>query len=222
MDTAGPLAITNAGSIGQVLTLATATTATWQTVSGAGTVTSVGLSLPGSVFSVSGSPVTGSGTLTGSFTTQTANRFFAGPVSGGAATPTFRAIQTADLPVAILLSYSEATNENDTAAFSAGVYTTVTSMTLTPVAGTYWCSFSTTLVPSTSSAVFEIALHRNGVIVPHSVRQATGSSSNLNIHTLAVITTPGAQAIDVRWQKSGGGMGTAIMKARSFYCLRIA
>jgi hypothetical protein len=63
-----------------------------------GTVSSVGLSLPSSVFSVSGSPVTTTGTLTGAFTLQTANTVFAGPTSGGAATPTFRALTTADLP----------------------------------------------------------------------------------------------------------------------------
>lgn len=61
-----------------------------------GTVTSVGLSLP-SIFSVSGSPVTTSGTLTGTLANQSANVVFAGPTTGGAATPTFRALVTADL-----------------------------------------------------------------------------------------------------------------------------
>ena len=64
---------------------------------GSGTVTSVGLSLP-AIFSVSGSPVTTSGTLTGSLATQTANTIFAGPTSGGSAAPTFRALVAADLP----------------------------------------------------------------------------------------------------------------------------
>jgi hypothetical protein len=64
---------------------------------GSGTVTSVGLSLP-AIFSVSGSPVTTSGTLTASLATQTANLVWAGPTSGGAATPTFRALAAADLP----------------------------------------------------------------------------------------------------------------------------
>lgn len=62
----------------------------------AGTVTSVALSLP-SIFSVSGSPVTTSGTLTGTLATQTANTIFAGPTTGGAATPTFRALVAADI-----------------------------------------------------------------------------------------------------------------------------
>jgi hypothetical protein len=62
-----------------------------------GTVQSVGLSLP-SIFTISNSPVTTSGTLTGTFTTQTANTIFAGPTTGGAATPTFRALVAADIP----------------------------------------------------------------------------------------------------------------------------
>lgn len=64
---------------------------------GLGSVTSVGLSLP-AIFSVSGSPVTTSGTLSGSLATQSANTVWAGPTSGAAATPTFRAVTCADLP----------------------------------------------------------------------------------------------------------------------------
>lgn len=64
---------------------------------GGGTVSSVGLALP-SFITVSGSPVTGSGTLTGTLATQAANVVFAGPVSGGAATPAFRALVAADMP----------------------------------------------------------------------------------------------------------------------------
>ena len=65
--------------------------------SGSGTVTSVGLALP-TIMSVSGSPVTSSGTLTGTLTTQSVNTLFAGPSSGAAAAPTFRALTTADIP----------------------------------------------------------------------------------------------------------------------------
>lgn len=64
---------------------------------GEGTVTSVALTMPG-VFSVAGSPVTTSGTLAVSLATETANTVWAGPTSGGAATPTFRALVTSDLP----------------------------------------------------------------------------------------------------------------------------
>lgn len=62
-----------------------------------GTVTSVSLALP-NIFNVTGSPVISSGTLTGTFVNQTANRVFAGPTSGGPGVPTFRALVAADIP----------------------------------------------------------------------------------------------------------------------------
>lgn len=73
------------------------TSGTLSATGSGGTVTSVGLSLP-SEFSVSGSPVTTSGTLTGAWATQSANTVFAGPTSGGALAPTFRSLVTDDLP----------------------------------------------------------------------------------------------------------------------------
>lgn len=94
-----------------------------------GTVSSVGLSLP-SIFSVSGSPVTGSGTLTGTLTTQTANTVFAGPTTGAAATPTFRALVSADIPA---LGYVTSVNVNAPAAgitASGGPITSSGSITL--------------------------------------------------------------------------------------------
>ncbi len=71
---------------------------------GSGTVTSVGLSLPTNVFALSGTPVTGTGTLTGTFLNQTANQVWAGPVSGGTQAPTFRTLVTADIPSSIARS----------------------------------------------------------------------------------------------------------------------
>ena len=64
---------------------------------GSGTVTSVAVTVP-SILSVTGSPITTSGTLALSLATQTANQVFAGPTSGGAATPAFRALVSADIP----------------------------------------------------------------------------------------------------------------------------
>jgi hypothetical protein len=66
-------------------------------VSGLGTVTSVSMTTP-SILNVSGSPITTSGSLGLTLTTQTANTVFAGATSGGAATPTFRALVAADIP----------------------------------------------------------------------------------------------------------------------------
>ena len=75
---------------------------------GTGTVTSVALSLP-AIFSVSGSPVTTTGTLTGTLANQTANYIWAGPVSGGAAAPAFRAMVTDDIP-ATIVTYAKIQN----------------------------------------------------------------------------------------------------------------
>lgn len=80
---------------------------------GSGSVTSVGLSLPG-VFTVSGSPVTTSGTLTGTLATQAANVVWAGPTSGGAAAPTFRAMVEADVPTLSASKVPTAINTSST------------------------------------------------------------------------------------------------------------
>lgn len=93
-------AFTAAGTVGQVLTSNGAGVPTWTTPT-TGTVTSVGLAMPVQ-FTVTNSPVTSSGTLTAAFTTQAVNSIFAGPSSGVAAVPTFRALTTADIPA---LSY---------------------------------------------------------------------------------------------------------------------
>lgn len=77
---------------------------------GSGTVTSVGLTMP-AIFSVTGSPVTGSGSLAASLATQTANLVWAGPSTGSPAAPTFRSLVYNDLP---------------TSAAAAGTYPKVT------------------------------------------------------------------------------------------------
>lgn len=64
---------------------------------GGGGVSSVGLAMPASLFTVSGSPVTTSGTLTATLITQTANRILAGPTSGVPALPTFRQLVAEDM-----------------------------------------------------------------------------------------------------------------------------
>ena len=64
---------------------------------GNGSVTSVGMSMPAQ-FTVTNSPVSSSGTLTATWTNQTANTIFAGPSSGGAVAPTFRTLLDADIP----------------------------------------------------------------------------------------------------------------------------
>lgn len=66
-------------------------------VNGTGTVSSVGLSLPTSVFGISGSPVTGTGTLTAAFISQGANTVF-GNCTGSGALPTFCSLVAGQIP----------------------------------------------------------------------------------------------------------------------------
>ena len=62
------------------------------------TVSSVGLSLPATIFSVGGTPVTSTGTLTASLSNQAVNTVWAGPSTGSPAAPAFRALVAADIP----------------------------------------------------------------------------------------------------------------------------
>lgn len=64
---------------------------------GSGSVTSVAMTVP-TEFSVAGSPITSSGTLAVTTATQSANLVWAGPTTGAAATPAFRALVAADIP----------------------------------------------------------------------------------------------------------------------------
>ena len=73
-----------------------------------GTVTSVGLSMP-TQFTVTNSPVTSSGTLTAAWNTQTATYVLAGPTTGAAAAPTFRALVAGDVPALSYVSSVSAT-----------------------------------------------------------------------------------------------------------------
>lgn len=71
---------------------------------GSGTVTSVneadGSTTP--IYTLTGGPITTSGTLTQTLNTQTDNQIFAGPTSGSAAQPTFRSLTVADMPTSII------------------------------------------------------------------------------------------------------------------------
>lgn len=102
------LATAISSSIQESAPITTLTINTGDSGGGSGTVSSVALSLP-AIFSVSGSPITGAGTLTGTLATQTANYLWAGPVSGGAAAPTFRAMVSDDIP-ATIVTYAKIQN----------------------------------------------------------------------------------------------------------------
>lgn len=104
-----------------------------------GTVTSVALSVP-SFLSVSGSPVTTSGTLVVSLANQNANVVFAGPSTGSAAAPTWRALVAADIPdmsntYQPLNSGLSAISALTTASYGRGVLETANAAALRTYAG---------------------------------------------------------------------------------------
>ena len=94
---------------------------------GGGGVTSVGLSLPAD-FTVSGSPVTTSGTLTAVWANESAHVVHAGPASGGAAAPTWRALVAADLPVATSSAFGAVEPDNTTITIAAGIISAVSGL----------------------------------------------------------------------------------------------
>ena len=71
------------------------------TAGGGGTVTSVDMTVPTSILSVTGNPITTSGTLAVTLATQNANKVWAGPTTGADAAPTFRVLVNDDLPTGI-------------------------------------------------------------------------------------------------------------------------
>jgi hypothetical protein len=87
------------GTTGQVLTVVGGLPV-WSSPATSGTVTSVAFadSSTTPIYAVSGSPVTSTGTLTITLDTQAANSVFAGPATGPAAQPTFRALVASDIP----------------------------------------------------------------------------------------------------------------------------
>lgn len=93
------------GTTGYVLTVAGGLP-TWAAVSGTGTVTSVGVNtdtttssiFANTVNAITGSPVTTSGSMTLTLSTQSANTVLSGPTTGSAAAPAFRALVSADIP----------------------------------------------------------------------------------------------------------------------------
>lgn len=107
-----------------------------------GTVTSVGLSLP-SFITVSGTPVTGSGTLTGTLASQTANFAFMAP-NGSSGTPAFRALVAADLPSLAAGSSGDLQMNNGSGLFAAahlndpGTFISSTESIDTETNAIYW------------------------------------------------------------------------------------
>jgi hypothetical protein len=165
-------------------------------------VTSVALTGSNTFFSSTpGTPVTGSGNLNvdAQLATQVANCFFAGPTSGGAATPTCRALVNADFPSSLAPVFSAANLTN----FPGGAFNTLTggtNTTATMVIGTgasLATSGSGTITATSSTASTNLA---GGAVGSLPYQNAAGA-------TLFIVSpTTSGHFFVPSWQPSGSAI----------------
>ena len=208
------------GSSGNLLTSDGTTWVSSPGGAGTGTVTSVALA-DGSttpIYSISGSPVTTSGTLTETLMNQNANLVFAGPSSGSPAQPTFRALTNADLPSGSSAFASYASSQVTTASstISSGTFTTFSNspaFTITPtITGTYkiYCSIPLEAVTNIQEATARIFNTSGGATLSQESQAAILSSTTADISTVVVqsnyILTSGVTYVfDIQGSNNGGG-----------------
>ncbi len=89
-----------------------------------GAITNLALAFPAQ-FTVQGSPLIGPGTITVAWAVEAANLVLAGPASGAAAAPTFRALVAADLPLATGSAFGAVKPDGTTVTISGGVISSV-------------------------------------------------------------------------------------------------
>lgn len=176
---------------------------------GVGTVTSVGLTMPAE-FTVSGSPVTGSGTLSVTKANETANQVYAGPSTGSPAAPTFRAIVPADLPVATASTEGIVQPDNSSITISGGIISAPAGTPLFngnafAIAANGQNIVTLGSTPTTNS----FSIYLNGVQIPIDLLSISG----------AVITYSGAWAagdiITAKWQTTNSTPGGITLSGTS-------
>jgi hypothetical protein len=178
----------------------------WKQILVPASVSSVGLSAP-TIFTISGSPVTSSGTLSFSLINQLANTVFAGPSSGASATPTFRVLTSADIPT---IAESQVTGLVSDLGLKAPLASP--GFTGTPTAPTATANTNTTQLATTAyiqnqgyvtatTAPVTSVFGRTGSIVPvtgdYSAISQAGGSVTTNTDGSITITALAGQNIQI-------------------------
>jgi hypothetical protein len=161
------------------------------TISTLGTVTSVGLSLPLDLYDISGSPITTSGTLTGSLKPQLANLVWASP-NGISGAPSFRSLAYSDLPAsgAVAGSYGSATSIPVVTVNDRGIITNIANTPINAITSLNGLTTSVqTFATGTTGTDFNIS--STGSV--HTFNMPSASSANRGAVTTGVQTLAGAK-----------------------------
>ena len=111
---------------------------------------------------------------------------------------------------------------------TSGTDVLMTTMTITPTAGTYLAMFSGSVETSSNNADVFVNLYVGGSILAHTERQATNANSGFGasaagtcfpIATQSIVTVNGSQAVEARWRRSAG---TATSHERTLTLIRLS
>ena len=177
------------------------------TAGATGTVQSVNLTLPGA-FTCAGGPITTSGTIACTLANQSANTFLAGPASGAAATPTFRAIGVGDLFGGAGATSSTFLRGDGTWATAGGGSVTSVTCGAGLTGGTFTtsgdCALATALPNGTTGTTQSLGDNTADVATDAFVNAAVSSASGGDLKLLATYTVSGSSTTDIPLAVAGG------------------
>lgn len=122
---------------------------------------------------------------------------------------------------------SQEVSATGTITAGTGADTLMTSMTLTPAAGSYMVLFSCDLNCSTAGAATSFSLYVDGVQKADSLRKVapfdggalSATAARCGVSINGVVSVNGSQAIEIRWSASNG---TNQSSTRTLNLLRVA
>lgn len=111
-------------------------------------------------------------------------------------------------------------SSNSVTSTTSQSYVLLNSMTTTPASGTYNVSFSASGYGEEKKTEYDLAIFKNGTIIQNTRRLLNlHHESVIHLHSQAIITVNGAEAIEVRYK---AGDGTFVIYERSMILLKIA